>query len=124
MTRVRGQRRWLAALWLYSQLITLAFTSSTIAAMSPERKHCDCPGTTARVCVMHRGSAQAPLEARQCAMRHSATPDVTIITVAPGFSPAPAVRLHEAEARPAPAAIDPILTLDRSAPPEAPPPRA
>jgi len=125
MAYVRGRCRWLAAVWLCSQLTLLALTSATISAIPvPAAKPCHCPGTTAEICVMHRGSARAPLSARQCAVRHSTNPDVTIIAVAPGFGPAPTVRLHGGDPRPALVAIDPVLTLDRSAPPDAPPPRA
>ena len=72
MGSLRHASRWPAALWLLSQAIVLAVSTLLLAAapvrlMAAPVEHCECDGSTARICPMHPHGKSAT-----AAMHHDA----------------------------------------------------
>ena len=124
--RIRSRARWLAAAWVVAQIAMIAMTVSALEAM-PTRTtlsgHCECPGSPeTAMCPMH--SKRAPTSHHDCAMRQSSAPSLALLSVTTNFPPAPQVSTVEPAEGTSPVHLSTLDVLDRSARPEAPPPRA
>ena len=126
MLRIRSRARWLAAAWLVAQIAMVAMTVSALEAM-PTRTtlsgHCECPGSPeTAMCPMH--SKRTPVSSHHdCAMRQASAPSLALLSVTTNFPPAPQVSTVEPARGNSPIHVSTLDIRDRSARPEAPPPR-
>jgi hypothetical protein len=128
MERLRNASRWIAAVWLVSQLVAVVASTlilraaATSIAVVAAVEHCECTGTDG-ACPMHPRAPAAP-EHGECAMRNCSTPDAALVATAtiPGVMPPVAV-LHDG-APPRVLLVAPDLPVDRPDRPDLPPPRA
>ena len=127
MVRIRSRARWLAAAWLIAQIAMVAITVGALEAL-PTRTtlsgHCECPGSPeTAMCPMHSKTAQAPHHGN-CAMRQASAPSVALLSVATSFPLAPQVSTTVVPVQDSsPVHVSSLDIRDRSARPEAPPPR-
>ena len=123
--RIRSRARWLAAAWLVAQIAMVAMTVGALEAL-PTRTtlagHCECPGSPeTAMCPMH--SKRAPTSHHDCAMRQASAPSLALLSVTTNFPPAPQVSTVEPARGNSPIHVSTLDIRDRSARPEAPPPR-
>jgi hypothetical protein len=85
--------------------------------------HCECPGSPeTAMCPMH--SKRAPASSHHdCAMRQASSPSLALLSVSTNFPIAPQVSTVEPAQGISPVLVSTLDVLDRSARPEAPPPR-
>jgi hypothetical protein len=126
MERFRSASRWVAAVWLISQLVALAAsttvlraTATTVAAVV---EHCECTGT-AGTCPMHPHTPASRGDG-QCGMRSCSIPDATLVATATVAGVMPRLSVPYDDAVPVALLARTDVTVDRPDRPDSPPPRA
>ena len=124
--RIRSRARALAAAWLVAQIAIIGITVGALEAL-PNRTtlsgHCACPGSPeTATCPMHGKSAPKPHHG-DCAMRQGSIPSVAMLSASTHFPIASPVATVEPARGDSPVAVTILDGRDRSARPEAPPPR-